>query len=84
MLNQIDSDSLYRIQGLNNTEYPNSLKMIPLLMNNHITGKATLSEVDTLNRTIGEGYLDLYVNDEEWRAAEIDYRSGRGSQFPTW
>ena len=84
LLNPIDWDSLYRLLGLNNTDYPNSLTMIPLLMNNHITGKATLSEVDMLNRTIGEGYLDLYVNDEEWRAAEIDYRSGRGSQFPTW
>ncbi|MBK8033068.1 MAG: serine hydrolase [Chloroflexi bacterium] len=84
LLDPVDWDAIYRAIGITNTDYPNSLTMIPLLMNNHVTGKATLSEVDTLNRTIGEGYLDLYVNDEEWRAAEIEYRSGRGTQFPTW
>jgi D-alanyl-D-alanine carboxypeptidase len=80
----INWDSLYAMLSVENTDYPHSLTMIPLLMNNHETGKATLDEIDSLSRSQGERYLDLYVQNEAWRQAEIEHRSGRGSQFPAW
>lgn len=83
-LNPADWASLYEALSLTNTDFPHSLTMIPLLMNNHETGRATLDEVDSLSRAQGERYLDLYVENETWRQAEIEHRSGRGSQFPSW
>ncbi|MBE0690713.1 MAG: serine hydrolase [Anaerolineae bacterium] len=81
-----DWDALYTSLALTDTRYPNSLTMIPLLMNNHETGKATLDDLEDLTAAEGERYLDLYVQNGLWRQAEIDYRSGRGSgsQFPEW
>ncbi|MFN8529718.1 MAG: serine hydrolase [Anaerolineae bacterium] len=80
----IDWDTLYQVLGVTETGYPHPLTMIPLLMNNHVTGKATLRTVDSLSVSLGESYLDLYVHDSAWRQAEIDYRSQGGSQFPEW
>ncbi|MCC6616069.1 MAG: serine hydrolase [Anaerolineae bacterium] len=83
-----DWDAIYAELGLSETSHPNSLTMIPLLMNNHETGKATLDEVDDLSAEQGERYLDLYIGNGQWRQDEIAYRSqsgrGTGSQFPEW
>jgi len=85
-LTPTDWDALYARLGLTETSYPNSLTMIPLLMNNHETGKATLDDVAALSTEQGERYLDLYVGNGQWRQAEIAYRSERsnGNQFPDW
>lgn len=83
-MSPVDWAALYDQLGLTDTTYPHSLTMIPLLMNNHETGKATLDGVADLTTAQGERYLDLYVQNGEWRQAEIAYRSGRGSQFPDW
>jgi len=83
-LDPVDWQSLYQTLSLTDTDYPHSLTLIPLLMNNHETGRTTLRNLDSLSIAQGESYLDLYVQDETWREAEIEYRSGRGSQFPEW
>lgn len=80
----IDWPALFRTLSIADTDPPHSLTLIPLLMNNHETGKATLADLPRLSIQQGEAYLDLYVNDPEWRQAEIAYRSQRGSQFPDW
>lgn len=80
----IDWDSLYRSLGMNNSDHPHSLTMIPLLMNNHITGEIELNDLESLSVEQGEAYLDAYVEDDVWRQAEIEHRSERGSQFPDW
>jgi hypothetical protein len=79
-----DWGSLYRTLALRGTDLPHSLTLIPLLMNNHETGKAQLSEVADLSTNQGELYLDRYTTDEDWRATEIAYRARRGSDFPDW
>ncbi|MBL8133870.1 MAG: serine hydrolase [Anaerolineae bacterium] len=80
----VDWASLYRSLSISHTDPPHSLTMIPLLMNNHETGKAGLRDIPSLSIETGERLLDLYVSDEAWREDEIEYRSGRGSQFPIW
>lgn len=80
----IDWRSLYRSLGMNNTDFPHSLTMIPLLMNNHLTGEIEMGDLDSLSIEQGEAYLDAYIEDAAWRQAEIEHRSGRGSQFPDW
>lgn len=80
----VNWDALYERLSMTNTDYPHSLTMIPLLMNNHETGRATLSDIGSLSVSRGERYLDLYVQNGAWRQAEIEHRSGRGSQFPAW
>ncbi|MBC7813345.1 MAG: serine hydrolase [Burkholderiales bacterium] len=80
----VNWDSLYQRLSLTSTTYPHSLTMIPLLMNNHETGKVTMADVASLSTTQGERFLDLYIEDELWRQDEIDYRSELRSQFPSW
>ena len=83
-LEPVDWGSLFQTLSVTDTDEPHSLTMIPLLMNNHETGRVSLSDVGSLSIEQGEAYLDLFVEDEAWRAAEIEHRSGRGSQFPAW
>ncbi|MBK8025855.1 MAG: serine hydrolase [Chloroflexi bacterium] len=83
-LGPVDWEALYWSLGVTHTDAPHSLTMIPLLMNNHETGKATVRDLESLSREQGEDYLVRYIDDEVWREAEIRYRSGRGSQFPSW
>jgi hypothetical protein len=80
----IDWSWLYTSLGLSSTSPPHSLTMIPLLMNNHRDGQASLDNLDGLSMEQGEEYLNLYVQDEAWRQAEIDYRSARRRSFPPW
>ncbi len=84
LLEPVDWDALYRILSLTSTDAPHSLTMIPLLMNNHDTGNASMDDVAALSVELGETYLDWYVQDEDWREAEIAYRGQRGRQFPAW
>lgn len=80
----IDWQPLLNALNVRASQPPHSLTMIPLLMNNHETGRASLNDLDSLSIPLGEDYLERYINDEAWREAEIAYRSQRGSQFPTW
>jgi hypothetical protein len=86
----VDWTALYATLQLYDTSEPNSLTMIPLLMNNHETGRATDDDVDGLSAQQGEAYLDLYVNNAVWRQEEIAYRSQRvqvdrgSSSWPAW
>lgn len=79
-----DWPALYQTLAITQTDPPHSLTLIPLLMNNHETGKATMADLSLLSTLQGETYLDLYVNDPQWREAEVVYRSPRESQFPDW
>jgi hypothetical protein len=89
-LGTVDWSELYATLQLYDTSEPNSLTMIPLLMNNHETGRATEEDVADLSAEQGEAYLDLYVNDIVWRQEEIEYRSQRvqpqqwSSSWPEW
>lgn len=79
-----DWQALLHLLAITETDPPHSLTLIPLLMNNHETGKATMADVPQLSIPQGETYLDLYVGDAAWRQAEISYRSQGGSVFPDW
>ena len=83
-LGPVDWDSLYQTLDTQNTEYPHSMGIIALLMNNHETGETRMSEVGSLDVAQGEALLDRYLHDDEWRQAEIDYRAGRRRVFPSW
>lgn len=80
----IDWEALYMLLGISATSYPNSLTMIPLMMNNHETGMATMQTIADLSAEQGETFLDLYVDDDTWRQAEIAYRSQGRRSFPAW
>ena len=79
----VDWDALYLELGLFRTDAPHSLTMIPLLMNNHSTGLVELDEVPDLSVEQGEAYLNQYINDEIWRADEIEHRTA-SRRFPDW
>lgn len=84
----VDWTPLFQSLGMFSATPPSPLTMIPLLMNNHIDGRATRDSLTALSATLGEQYLRLYVNDPVWRQNEIDYRSqpdgGRSSLWPDW
>jgi beta-lactamase class A len=86
----VDWSALYATLQLYDTSEPNSLTMIPLLMNNHEAGRATEEDVDGMSTEQGEAYLDQYVNNAVWRQEEIAYRSQRvqfdrgSSSWPPW
>lgn len=83
-LEPVDWATLYAILDLNGSSIPHSLTAIPLAMNNHEDGEATLDDIADRSIEQGERYLERYIEDETWRAAEIEYRSGRRSMFPDW
>lgn len=80
----INWDSLFSLLDIEDTSVPHTLTMIPLLMNNHETGLATMADIDDLSREQGENYLDLYMINDDWRQKEIAYREERGRSFPVW
>jgi D-alanyl-D-alanine carboxypeptidase len=80
----IEWDSLFSLLSLSMTSVPHPLTMIPLLMNNHQDGQATMLDVEGMSTDLGTQYLNLYVQNEVWRQAEIDYRSSRRRSFPDW
>lgn len=73
----IDWQPLFNQLALFDTRPPHRLTMIPLLMNNHETGLALPDALPDLSLTLGEAYLDRYLQDQAWREAEISYRSRR-------
>lgn len=79
-----DWDGLFQMLQLSATDPPHAFTLIPLLMNNHETGRARLSTVPELSLADGEAYLDRYISDATWREREIAYRARRGSDFPDW
>lgn len=83
-LRPVDWVSLYESLNIADTDYPHSLSIIALLMNNHEMGEATLADVSSLSVSQGEALYDRYLYDLEWRAAEIAYREERGRVFPDW
>lgn len=80
----IEWGTLFQALSITGSTLPHSLTMIPLLMNNHETGKAQLADLPALSISQGESYLDLYTTDASWREQEIAYRAPRGSDFPDW
>jgi D-alanyl-D-alanine carboxypeptidase len=80
----LDWGSLFQTLSITGSTLPHSLTMIPLLMNNHETGKAEQADLTALSISQGESYLDLYTTDPAWREQEIAYRAPRGSDFPDW
>ncbi|GAB1421122.1 hypothetical protein MASR2M15_12630 [Anaerolineales bacterium] len=85
----IDWDSLFERLFLNETDHPHALNSLPLIMNNHLDGRANSTNLLERSITLGETYLHQYVNNSDWRTAEIDYRKslyGRGPNalWPSW
>lgn len=84
-MSPIDWNALFTKLGIYDSSPPHSLTMIPLLMNNHIDGRATPDALANLSVSLGETYLDLYINDGLWRQAEIAYRSDpQGNAGRSW
>ncbi|MFZ4814272.1 MAG: serine hydrolase [Phototrophicaceae bacterium] len=85
-----DWNPLYTTLDLYSTTPPNALTMIPLLMNNHERGRATAESLTSLSMGQGASDLALYLGDEAWRTAEINYRNqrfqsqGRSGVWPQW
>lgn len=79
-----DWDGLFQTLQLGATDPPHAFTLIPLLMNNHETGRARLATVPDLSLADGEAYLDRYISETDWREREIAYRARRGSDFPDW
>ncbi|MGQ9908971.1 MAG: serine hydrolase [Candidatus Flexifilum sp.] len=79
-----DWDGLFAALQLTATDPPHAFTLIPLLMNNHETGRARLATVPALSLAQGQAYLERYVSDPVWRAQEIAYRERRRSDFPDW
>ena len=77
-------DDLLKALGMTSTDPPHALSAIPLLMNNHETGKPTLSGVSALSTTQGTTFFEQYVNDPDWRQAELVYRATERRIFPGW
>lgn len=83
-LRPVDWVSLYEALNITSTDYPHSLSVIALLMNNHETGETTLEDIPSLSVAQGEALYDRYLYDLAWRAAEIAYREERRRAFPQW
>jgi len=90
-LSPVDWAALYQKLGVYDATPPTPLTMIPLLMNNHVDGRATHETLAKLSISLGESYLDHYIQDGAWRQSEIVYRSGQvggsgrpGSLWPSW
>ncbi len=83
-LSPVDWQMLYQMLRVTNTDYPHSLTAISLLMDNHETGQASMSDVSSLSVVQGEIWLDRYVQDAEWRQNEIGYRTNPRRPFPAW
>lgn len=80
----IDWEGLYRQLHMDHTDFPHPLSVIALMMDNHIDGQATMRDVTGLSLAHGEELLSQYVQDEQWREAEIAFRNRRGRAFPGW
>ncbi|NDJ59765.1 MAG: hypothetical protein GYB67_01500, partial [Chloroflexi bacterium] len=80
----INWEPLYQRLSITETDYPHSLTLIPLLMNNHQDRLANLDDVAEMSSAQGERYLDLYIDNAVWREEEIAYRERRGRTFPDW
>lgn len=79
----VDWPALYALLGLRSSSYPHPLGMIPLLMNNHETGQPRLDEVPALSAAQGESLFAKYLDDPQWRQAEVEHWQRRRS-FPDW
>ncbi|MCS7071254.1 MAG: class A beta-lactamase-related serine hydrolase, partial [Anaerolinea sp.] len=79
-----DWDGLFAQLQLTATDPPHAFTLIPLLMNNHETGRARLVDVPALSLAQGRAYLERYLTDDIWRAEELTYRARRYSDFPGW
>ncbi len=82
-LQPVDWASLYQSLGLTSTGSPMPFGVIAMLMSNHVTGRTSVDAVPTLSLGQAEAYLNSYMTDEAWRAAEVDYRASRDSQSPS-
>ena len=69
---------LYDLLGLDNTDLPTSFLGNLLVLSNHETGVTDLDYVESLDQEtfLAEEVrlLDLFLNDEAWREAELDFR----------
>ena len=80
-LQPVDWDDLFQILGLTSTGYPMPFGVIAMLMDNHETGQTTLADAGSLSVAQAQTYLDQYLSDDAWHAAEVAYHSER-QQIP--
>jgi hypothetical protein len=71
----IDWERLYGLLGVQMTDQPHALTAIPLMMNNHLDGMATMQSVPDVSLAQGKSYLRSYLFTATWRAAEIAHRT---------
>jgi D-alanyl-D-alanine carboxypeptidase len=83
-LDPVDWEEMYSRLDLRHTSIPHPLTMIPLLMNNHETGMATMDDVAELSAEQGLAYFERYMDDGAWRREELAYRTERRRSFPAW
>lgn len=83
-LDPVDWNALYTQLYMSSTDPPHPLSMIPLLMNNHETGKTTWDTLETLSAAQGNLFYYAYLNNPDWRAQEIAYRTAQRRTFPAW
>ncbi|GAB5492874.1 MAG: serine hydrolase [Phototrophicaceae bacterium] len=81
LLSRLDSDGfseLYEILELENTDLPSFFLGHLLFLSNHETGITDLDYVDTLDEETffseQARLVDLFINDEAWRADELAFR----------
>jgi D-alanyl-D-alanine carboxypeptidase len=80
----IDWATLYTTLNVTRSSPPYPFLSIPLLMNNHQTGEASLDTVPTLSVDLGLSLTSAYLNNPSWREEEISYRSQFRTAFPAW
>lgn len=77
---------LYDLLGLENTDLPTSFLANLLVLSNHDIGIAELDYIETLDKEIflaeHDRLLELFINDEQWREAELEFHSNPATSLP--
>lgn len=81
ILSRLDRDGfveLYEILGMENTDVPTFFLGTVLVLSNHETGMTDIDYVASLDPETylneEQRLLDLFINDEDWRVAELTFR----------
>ncbi|MEM6527721.1 MAG: serine hydrolase [Chloroflexota bacterium] len=84
-LESVNWNAFYTDLNMHQTTPPHPLNMVPVMMSNHETGRLELDDVQSPTlQADGEAFFLRYIQDEQWRADEIEYRNQRRRGFPEW
>ncbi|MEM6280667.1 MAG: serine hydrolase, partial [Chloroflexota bacterium] len=82
-LESVNWNAFYTDLNMHQTTPPHPLNMVPVMMSNHETGRLELDDVQSPTlQADGEAFFLRYIQDEQWRADEIEYRNQRRRGFP--